>query len=293
MERLLLHWLGRTPRSRTPHHPRRRALLLSGAGPARRRVAPLQLDASAEPPCGGSPSPDGRYVAWQEGYPGGHKWHGHPPENPPWNQVVIADAETCEPVLRVLSAYTYQGYWEAQWLPNSEGFVVGVLGGHAVARVHPEPGLVRLPTVPFRPPMGPGAGPRPPRATAATSRTSSPECTTLRAIAGYPRASRCPSTTHRMPTEGRSGTGTAVLWGETHDELRYGSGEWDRWVLDEGWFGGVFEWSPLHPRIEFPPFDNALSFVVARTGGCVDLREQPGEGGPRSRPACPMEPASP
>ena len=73
-----------------------------------------------------------------------------------------------------------------------------------------------------------------------------------------------------------------VLWAETHDELRYGSGEWDT-VLREGWFGGVFEWALLHPRIEFPPFDNELSFVVARTGGCVDLREQPGEGSPRPR----------
>ena len=67
-----------------------------------------------------------------------------------------------------------------------------------------------------------------------------------------------------------------VLWGETHDELRYGSGEWDT-VLHGGWFGGVFDWALLHPRIEFPPFDNELSFVIARTEACVDLREQPGE----------------
>ena len=233
-------------------------------------------DASAEPPCGGSPSPDGRYVAWQEGYPGGHKWHGHPPENPPWNQVVIADAETCEPVLRVLSAYTYQGHWEAQWLPNSEGFVVGVLGGHAVARVHPEPGLVRLPTVPSGPLWAQGPVPAPTGDgryfayefagvyDAARDRWISP---------GFALPSDSPPHAYQETFRNWG----PVLWAETHDELRYGSGEWDT-VLREGWFGGVFEWALLHPRIEFPPFDNELSFVVARTGGCVDLREQPGEG---------------
>ena len=131
----------------------------------------------------------------------------------------------------------------------------------------------------FRPaPYRPKGRSPPPRVTAATSRTSSPECTTLRGIAGYPRASRCPPTPRRMPTERRSRNWGPVLWGETHDELRYGSGEWDRGVLNEGWLGVIFDWALLHPRIEFPPFDNELSFVVARTGGCVDLREQPGEG---------------
>ena len=130
----------------------------------------------------------------------------------------------------------------------------------------------------FRPaPYGPRGRSPPPRATAATSRTSSPECTTLRAIAGYPRASRCPSDSLPHAYQETFRNWDAVLWAETHDELRYGSGEWDT-VLREGWFGGVFEWALLHPRIEFPPFDNELSFVVARTGGCVDLREQPGEG---------------
>ena len=234
-------------------------------------------DATAEPPCGGSPSPDGRYVAWQEGYPGGHKWHGHYPENPPWNQVVIADAETCEPVLRVLSAYTYQGYWEAQWLPNSEGFVVGVLGGHAVARVHPEPGLVRLPTVPPGPLSAQGPVPAPTSDgryfayefagvyDAARDRWISP---------GFALPADSPPHAYREAFRNWG----PVLWGETHDELRYGSGEWDRGVLNEGWLGVIFDWALLHPRIEFPPFDNELSFVVARTGGCVDLREQPGEG---------------
>ena len=234
-------------------------------------------DANAEPPCGGSPSPDGRYVAWQEGFPGGHKWHGQYPENRPWSQVVIADADTCEPIFRVLSAYTYQSRWEAQWLANSEGFVIGVLGGHAVARVHLEPELVRLPTVPPGRPWAAGPIPAPTGDgryfayefagvyDAARDRWISP---------GFALPIDHPPDAYR----GAFRNWDAVLWGETHDELRYGSGEWDRWVLDEGWLGGNFDWALLHPRIEFPPFDNELSFVVARTGGCVDLREQPGEG---------------
>ncbi|MYH41605.1 MAG: hypothetical protein F4150_07590 [Chloroflexi bacterium] len=254
----------------------------------------LGQDARAEPPCGGSTSPDGRYVAWQEGFPDGHKWHGRPPEDRPWSRVVIADADTCEPVFRVLSAYTYQGLWEAQWLANSDGFVVGVRGGYAIARVDPEPGLVSLP-------------PLPPASLWAPARTSGDgayvdERGAILYVA--PGPTPAPTGDGRYFAYGFGGMYDAVrdrwlslgvmwprdawttylerprdwdrvIWGETHEELRYGSGKWDREWLWEEWFGAFFDWTLVPPKLELPPFESELGFVIARTGGCADLHEQP------------------
>ena len=153
--------------------------------------------------------------------------------------------------------------------------MIGVLGGHAVARVHLEPELVRLPTVPPGRPWAAGPIPAP---------TGDGRYFAYEFAGVYDAArDRWISTGFALPIDHPPhayreafGNWGPVLWGETHDELRYGSGEWDT-VLHGGWFGGVFDWALLHPRIEFPPFDNELSFVIARTEGCVDLREQPGE----------------
>ena len=61
----------------------------------------------------------------------------------------------------------------------------------------------------FRPVLQGATGlSQPPPATAATSRTGSPACTTPHEIVGYLRASRCPPTTPRMPFWRRSRTGT-------------------------------------------------------------------------------------
>ena len=40
---------------------------------------------------------------------------------------------------------------------------------------------------------------------------------------------------------------------------------------------GRVTWLLLPPKIEFPPFRNEIAFRVARTGGCLRLREEPGE----------------
>ena len=176
----------------------------------------------------------------------------------------------------MLSAYTYQSLWEAQWLSNSEGFVVGVLGGHAVIRVRPEPEIVRLPTLPPGPPRGDGPVPAP---------TGDGRYFAYGLAGVYDAArDRWISPGFTLPADDSPDAvlatlknWDAVLWGETHDELRYGSGEWDRGVLEDGWLGGSFDWPLLQPRLELPPFEGELGFVVARTEGCVDLREQPGE----------------
>ena len=41
------------------------------------------------------------------------------------------------------------------------------------------------------------------------------------------------------------------------------------------WGEGSIDWMLLPPRIEFPPFDDAITFRVARTGSCLYLRADP------------------
>ena len=92
-----------------------------------------------------------------------------------WPAVVIASAETCEPLFRVRSAYILAGYCHGQWLSNSEGFVVGVAWWQlprrsrpgdlrsAIARLHPEPELkcADLPPPPPDLAFSPGPVPAP------------------------------------------------------------------------------------------------------------------------------------
>ena len=54
-----------------------------------------------EPVCTGTVSPDGSYLAWEEG----EEFLGKAHVVTAWPSVVIADAETCEPLFRVRSAY--------------------------------------------------------------------------------------------------------------------------------------------------------------------------------------------
>ena len=98
------------------------------------------------PACPGKVSHDGRYAAVQGGGPYRKRHQGVIPLDRPWPSVTVADAETCAPIFRVRSAYTYGWPWQAEWLSTSEGFVVGVLGGFAVARVSPEQSLAPLPS---------------------------------------------------------------------------------------------------------------------------------------------------
>lgn len=189
-------------------------------------------------------SPDGRYVAWQDGQPVFIKYreHEYVPEQP-WPSVVISDAETCEPLFRVRSAHLH-GHGDRWWLSNSAGIVVGMANANLL-RVHPRPEIVRLPHhggVPA--PTGDG-------------------CYFAQGLSGVYDA--CGD--RWMPTGFSTGTGIAS-WGETHREIRYVLGGW---VVGEGWV----EWLLLPPRIEFPPFDDTVAFRVARTEGCLVLRADP------------------
>ncbi|MYA19931.1 MAG: hypothetical protein F4Z25_06640, partial [Chloroflexi bacterium] len=79
--------------------------------------------------CQGRLSPDGGYLAQQWGQPDWIKDRDYHLALHAAPSVVIADAETCEPLVRVAGAYAFETFWEGQWLSNSEGFVVGVQDG--------------------------------------------------------------------------------------------------------------------------------------------------------------------
>ena len=105
----------------------------------------------SEPLCEGRLSPDGRYTAWMEGRPAAAKYVDQVGPEEPIPSVVIADATTCEPILRVRYAVLLDHGWEGQWLANSEGLVIRVEDGFAVVRPHTTPALDSLPPPPVVP----------------------------------------------------------------------------------------------------------------------------------------------
>lgn len=231
------------------------------------------LPAPSYSPCGGDPSPDGRYVAQQRGFALGHKYHGHIPEDTgPWPLVVILDAESCEPLLRVLSAYTYQRLWQAEWLSNSSGYVVGLADGYAIARVDPEPGLTHLPAARTNVSATHDVSERTPGPVPAPDGGGRYFSYEFRGVYDADEGewrrvdfmSRWPDTDVRWEF---------TSWGVTHEEVEYQTGQWGPLSSWDGWFGGHFEWYLLQPKIELPPFPDELSFIVADTGGCLDILE--------------------
>ena len=215
-------------------------------------------------------SPDGRYVAWLDGGDVSRSHAGVQIREDPWPSVVIAEADTCAPLFRVRSAYTYELAWQADWLPTSDGFVIGVRdGGYMIARIRPTPSLVRLPDR--------GAGPANPAGSGGASHHFF-----------YITVQRA------GPEPAPTGDGRYFAYGPSvYDAFE------DRWVGPEigdpdpyWWWGdshrerwfarfweghGWYRWLLLPPKIEFPPFSDEIAFRVAGTGSCLRLREAPGE----------------
>ena len=207
--------------------------------------------AQGETTCQGRLSPDGRYVAQQWGEPVSIKYvyphavlHTVP-------SIVFADAKTCEPIYRVLNAYAYEIFWEGQWLSNSEGFVLGVEDGYAVAPARPGPELVYLPPVPIGANWSKGPVPAP---------------TGDGRYFAYDFAGVYDSQKNQWILTGFNMPWGPFVWGETHEEMRYQVGYWGE---------GSVGWSLSEPRIEFPPFEEVASHV-ATTGSCLNLRKEPG-----------------
>ena len=198
-------------------------------------------------------SPDGRFAAWEEGNL--YQSDGLSGTGPRF--VVIADTETGLPVFRVRSASWYYGdrLSGSRWLPSGDGLVVKVRDGYAITRVRPHPELVHLPAAPF------GwlglSGPAPLPAPVGDDRFFS-----------YGRLSVYDMQENRWliaTTEGVPDHRNP--WGVSDHEIRFVLGH-----LGHGGGGAVFLGNP---RIDFPPFDDAYFFRIARTNSCLYLREEP------------------
>ena len=222
------------------------------------------------PACPGVLSPDGRDVAQWTGAPIQAHSHGHFPvphtENP-WPAVIVADAATCEPLFRVRSAHAW-GLWtlggNGLWLSNSEGFVVAVDDGHRIVHVGAEPKLIDLPNVPDG--VAGSGGSRLARPAPAPTGDGRYFAYDLAGV--YDRQDERWILSGFPP--GLTAGFTVPIWGNDHRELTY-------WFFEElfPWA----EWLLLPPVIEFPPFRDAITFRVARTGSCLRLRAAPGEEG--------------
>ena len=134
-------------------------------------------------------------------------------------------------------------FWDGQWLSNSEGFVLGVADGFATVHIEPNPVLAYLqgPAVPA--PTGDG-------------------CYFAYGFTGVHNA--CEDRWARA--EFGEGVWGPFSWSRTHHEMWYALGYWGE---------GEVDWLLLPPRIEFPPFDDAITFRVVRTGSCLYLRAKP------------------
>ncbi len=218
------------------------------------------------PACPGELSPDGRYVAQQQG---GSVWfHAHmqplPRVENPWPSVIVADAATCEPLFRVRSAHTWRlrTLWgDTVWLSNSEGFVVAVADGYRIVRVGAEPKVIDLPRVPDG--VAGSGGSRLARPVPAPTGNGR--------YFAYDRAGVYDRQDDRwilsgFPPVNEAGH-TIPIWGTNHRELTYR-------FLDE--VVSRTEWLLLPSAIEFPPFRDDITFRVGRTGNCLRLREKPG-----------------
>ncbi len=210
--------------------------------------------------CPGQLSPDGRHVARQEGWAVAAKHSGALQPAQPWASVVIADAITCEPILRVRSAYASQNAWTARWLPSGEGFVVGVAPhpetgrDFALVRVDPSPELVDLPQAPVSPLYPP--------------RRDGPWF--------------APVGGDRYFAQGSSGIYDARLGRWMRPVSSYWPTGWTSageviysWIYDP--YEGALHWLLVQPKLEFPPFSEDLSLRVIGAGACVELRRADGD----------------
>ena len=227
-------------------------------------------------------SPDGRHVVWMER----GVWVGFYEVQEAWPSVVVADAETGEPLFRVRSASLQSQVASdrtgADWLASGDGLILQTRGGAMLLRTRPYPEIERLPSL-----LGGGRG---------WTLGSTP--------------------TLASPTGGdRFFVGNYTIWGDVREEIvgvydahedrwhtapllsRYKDGgspylrpSWPSWGTSERELrltiaevhatgGGLYEFA--QPKIEYPPFSVDFAFRVARTGSCLPLRAGPGGGSVR------------
>ncbi len=201
--------------------------------------------------CRGRLSPDGRYLVREEGAAVGIAYvEDWVPTADPWPSVVISDARTCEPLLRVRSAVVgprwFPGGSGGSWLSDSSGFVLDVDDGGMMVRIADEPELVALPSWGGRLVAAPTGGGR-----------------YFANFSGVWDSQEDTWITPPLP-----GGALEFSWGDDHTEVLYANlGYWGE---------GAAYYLLLRPQIEFPPFDREIAFRVAGSGEiCAELRDEP------------------
>ena len=232
------------------------------------------------------PSPDLSYVAWWD-------------RRRAWPAVVVADAASHEPLLRVRSA-ALQDLAGGDWLASGDGMVLwggaeaNDRGWAVIARIRPEPGLEWVPRLPdeWSPGFPRGLLPWRREEAMVTVATGSD-----RFFAGRYRV---------FGDDSEEGRGGVALYdahsGRWHlAEIRTHQPESDTygdplfylypfWPEDAGErelvmvvgthiFRGGGPMVLNRTALEFPPFPEELAFRVARTGSCLRVRAGPGEWG--------------
>ena len=180
-----------------------------------------------------------------------------------WPSISIEDAATGLPLFRVRSAES----WFHQWLADGSGIVAKVGGdsgepfGFAIVRIRPQPRVVPLPlptgerwTVQIAPSIA-DAG----RYFVYTGLRSIHLYDATEGRWGLPVVSENASVRFVLP-----------FWGVDHREMRFTFGPlfWKA--------GGCHSLIMIPPKLEFPPYDDTLTFRVAGTASCLYLRAEPG-----------------
>jgi len=257
-----------------------RAVIAAGAAILRRSAA---FGGTAPPLIGRAPlswailadaalvdfSPDGRLVAWEqverEVVPEGMTF------SETWFSVVVADAETLEPIFRVRGASLRYGDWltDSRWLANSSGFVVAIRpndAGEGFAIVAADGSrLERLPVAPALESAlsTPNTWYRSPEMFAPVP---APDDGGLLAYGRLSTYSLVTKTWVHANMTSEEGPKHLSPWASGGGELVFSP--------NHGGHGGGGGALLLAPRVELAPFDDALRFrVVVDT--CLNLREEP------------------
>lgn len=213
-------------------------------------------------------APDGRHVAWMErGVPFGGLVYGF---DGAWPSVVVADAETGEPLFRVRSASLWlpssSGWTGAVWLASGDGLILNTRGGAVLLHIRPHPEIERLPSFVF---------------------LASPTGDRF-FVGGYTIWGDVRQEVVAVYDAYEDRLYTAsLLWRYRDGEAHYLRPSWPSWGTSEhelrltfarinpgGIGGGLHEFT--QPKIEYPPFSDEFAFRIAPTGSCLPLRAGPG-----------------
>lgn len=213
-------------------------------------------------------SPDGRHVAYEQSM---HDGAYGMEANDIWPMLVVADADTGEPLCRVRSAKLGTGdfLWSNRWLADSRGVVAATVVPTTEPQLYTDLSFaiftVNGESIPL--PRPPGYGEswfRGSDTYAPVPSPADPDLFSYGRIALHNVASG-----EWFAPEMADGPMHLEPWGGP------ASGREMRFAFPHGGHGGAPPGVFLPAKVEFPPFDGTLRVVVGRTGDCLNLREYP------------------